>query len=217
MLAVAHWVAAWPGATQAVGAWPLAALALVVAGGIWIALWQSPWRWLGAPAIAVGLALSFTVQPPDVIIAGDGDNVAVRDAAGDLHLLSSRRGRFDAEMWLRRDGDPREIADVNDTPGGFSCDSAGCLAHLRDRPDKVLLVAHSPAAIAEDCAGATIVVAEVRGWTLPCAGPQLVVTPRLLADEGAIEAHLAADRIEWTTVARERGDRPWTKRAAAGR
>jgi competence protein ComEC len=148
---------------------------------------------------------------PDVLVAGDGDNVAVRGADGQLHLLSARRGRFDAEIWLRRDGDSREVASVaKERETGFVCDGAGCLAAIGGRHDHLLLAVLSAEALAEDCAKARIVVDLARGWRPPCVGPTLVVTQRLLRQEGAIEARLSDGRIVWTSVARERGQRPWT-------
>ena len=208
MLAVAHWVASWPGATQAVAAWPMPRFLLIMAGGLWLAIWLAPWRWLGLIAVLAGAALLPFTAPPDVLIAADGDNVAVRDADGKLHLLSSRRGRFDAEIWLHRDGDSSDIADAaRREEGGFRCDSAGCLASIRGHGK--LLVVHSGEALAERCGDATMVVDLARGWRPPCDGPQLLVTPNLLRREGAIEARLNNDRLVWTSVARERGARPW--------
>lgn len=210
MLGVAHWVASWPGATQAVGTWPIEALVAIAIGGIWIAVWRSAWRWFGCVPVAVGLALPLFVNLPDVIIASDGDNVAVRDASGKLHLLSPRRGRFDAEIWLRRDGDEREVADVaKDDGGGFVCDSAGCVASIRGDLARVIAVARSPEAAAEDCATATVLVDLSRGWRQPCAGPALVVTSKMLRTEGAMAARLIEGGVEWQSVARDRGDRPW--------
>jgi len=211
MLAVAHWVSSWPGAAQSVAAWPVESVALVAAGGLWMAIWQARWRWLGVLPICAGIAVSFFASRPDVVIAGDGDNIAVRDGTGRLHLLNARRGRFDAEIWVRRDGDPRDVAAVaRDTEGGFVCDDAGCLARIRGRADRLVLATRSAESLAEDCRAATIVVDLARGWRPLCEGPALIVTQHLLRREGAIEVWLDADRVEWTSVARERGVRPWT-------
>lgn len=213
MLVIAHWVASWPGSTQAVRAWPVAALAFIAAGGFWIALWLSAWRWLGVVPVIIGLTLPLFVKAPDVIVSADADNVAVRDQNGDLHLLSSRRGRFDAEIWLRRDGDAREIADLPQDDGrAFSCDSAGCIARIRGRADKLIAVTHATEGMVEDCKHATVVIDTARGWRHACDEPQLVVTAKTLRKEGAIAAQLDGDGIAWTSVNRERGNRPWTGR-----
>ncbi len=209
MLAVAHWVASWPGATQTVAAWPISALALIVAGGLWLAIWQASWRWLGALPIALGLALTFNTSLPDVLITGDGDNVAIRGTDGKLHMLSSRRGRFDVEMWLRRDGDDRDVAEaLKDRESGFRCDSVGCVAEVRG---KTVAVAFTQEALQEDCASATIMIDLARGGHIPCAGPPLGVTQAMLSREGAIAATVSDTGVEWTSVARERGVRPWTQ------
>ncbi|MDZ4869244.1 MAG: ComEC/Rec2 family competence protein [Alphaproteobacteria bacterium] len=208
MLWVAHWVASWPGATVAVGAWPIEGLLLIVAGGLWLAIWMAKWRWFGVVAVAVGLAVLPTARVPDVLIAADGDNVAFRDADGALHLLSSRRGRFDAEIWLRRDGDSREVSAVTkDDDGGFMCDAAGCVAQVAGRAP--LLVAFNAEALVEDCSRVAVVIDLARGWRPPCDGPQVLVTRGLLRREGAIEIRLEDGRVVWTSVARERGARPW--------
>lgn len=210
MLEVAHWVSSWPGATQAVGAIPIESLTLMTAGALWVAVWQAAWRWLGVTVIAAGMILASTAELPDVLIAEDGDNVAIRGADGQLHLLSSRRGRFDAEIWLRRDGDSRELPDIETSdPGGFTCDPAGCIANIRGNPAHRIVVAWSPEALAEDCSSATVVVDLTRGWHLPCATAKLRVTRRQLQAQGAIAAHINGNSISWTSAATVRGDRPW--------
>jgi competence protein ComEC len=211
LLWIAHWVASWPGATQAVAAWPTASFFLIVAGGLWVAIWLAPWRWLGLVAVMAGVATLPFASLPDVLIAGDGDNVAVRDGEGRLHLLSPRRGRFDAEIWLRRDGDAREVkAAAEESSGGFACDNVGCAARIGGRADQLLVVAHSPEALVEDCAVASVVVDLARGWRPRCAGPALIVTRAMLRREGAIDVRLDGSNVAWTSVARERGERPWS-------
>lgn len=209
MLRIAHWVAGWPGAAQSVAAWPIASLVLMAMGGLWLAIWTTAWRWLGLVAVGAGLAVIPFAAGPDALIAADGDNVAVRDGEGRLHLLSPRRGRFDAEIWLRRDGDSRTVRDVaRDSDGGFVCDDAGCVTSVAGRVP--LIVVHSGEALAEDCGGAAVVIDFARGWRPPCLGRQLVVTRGLLRREGAIALRLDGDLVTWTSVARERGARPWS-------
>lgn len=210
MLAIAHWVASWPGATQAIGATPIESLALVTAGGLWVAVWQASWRWLGIVLVAAGGLVGAVSNQPDVIIASDGDNLAARGRDGKLHLVSSRRGRFDAEIWLRRDGDARDFADVETAgPDGFVCDTAGCLARVGGNPAQVLAVIWSAEALVEDCAASAIVVDLTRGWSPPCATAKLNVTRRLLQREGAIAATFAGSTLTWTSVTQVRGNRPW--------
>jgi competence protein ComEC len=210
MLAVAHWVSSWPGATQAVGAMRIESLALITAGGLWMAVWQASWRLLGIGLVAAGMATAALTTQPDVLIAADGDNVAIRGSDGQLHLLSSRRGRFDAEIWLRRDGDQREFADIRaDHPMGFVCDATGCRAHVGGDPARSVLALWSIEALAEDCATTPIVIDLTRGWHPPCTAAKLFVNRSRLQREGAIAARFEGNAVTWTSVARERGDRPW--------
>ena len=210
MLSIAHWVARWPGATLSIAAWPLESLVLIVGGGLWVCIWQAAWRWFGVLPIAAGLVVATFSGSPDLLITGDGDNVAIRGGDGLLHFLSPRRGRFDAEMWLRRDGDSRDVADaLKDDGSGFACDDAGCLGRVGGRLDRPILVAWSGEALAEDCANVAVAVDLGPGSRPPCVSAQLSVTRKMLSAEGAISARFVDDKVVWTSVARERGDRPW--------
>ena len=55
VLAVARFIAGLPGASILVPQWPVTALALLAAGGLWLALWRRPWRWIGL--VPAGLAV----------------------------------------------------------------------------------------------------------------------------------------------------------------
>lgn len=211
MLACAHWVASWPGATQAVQAFPVEALLLVVAGGLWMAIWQAQWRWLGLVPLIAGAFATQMTSAPDVFIAGDGGNVAVRDRQGLLRMESSRRGRFDAEMWLRADGDSRDVGvALQDRNEGFTCDHNGCVAEINGRADRSLVVSRTGESVVEDCASATVLVDLGRGWRPACDAASLTVTRSFLEAEGAVAVRLTEMGIDWTTVARERGQRFWS-------
>ncbi|MCK5711723.1 MAG: ComEC/Rec2 family competence protein, partial [Hyphomicrobiaceae bacterium] len=106
------WVAArvgsLPGAVGRIPAMPTFAFLLMVAGGLWLVLWQTRWRLLGAALIAAGIALAPTLQRPDVLIARDGGLVAVRSDDQQLSAVGSRRPSFELIRWLEHDGDTRE-------------------------------------------------------------------------------------------------------------
>ncbi len=90
MLAVAGWVAAWPGAVGLIPAMPTLGLVSIALGGAWLCLWRRPWRLLGLGAILAGVLTAPLNPPPDVLASGDGKLVAVRGAEGEL-LVRVRR------------------------------------------------------------------------------------------------------------------------------
>ena len=210
MLDIAHWVASWPGASLRVTTMPDIALVLMAAGGLWLALWQSPWRLAGVAVIAVGFAASFFGSAPDLIVAADGRNFAVRGGDGQLHLLSSRRGVFGSQQWLKRDADVRAVDAAKGGDDIFACDASGCVAKIDGRDDRRVLYARVPDALHEGCEDAAIIIDQTRGWRPPCGEPLLVISTKLLHHEGAVALSLKGEAITWTSVERQRGIRPWT-------
>ncbi len=63
VIAVAETVSSWPGAVSPVEALPMAGLALVAAGGLWLCIWRRPWRLAGLVAIAAGTFWLAVVAP----------------------------------------------------------------------------------------------------------------------------------------------------------
>lgn len=215
MVWTAHRVAELPGAVVHIPAMPVLAFLLMVAGGLWLMLWQTRWRLLGLAVIVGGLALAPTLPAPDLIVGRDAEILAVRGSDGELSAVGATRSSFELERWLEHDGAQRSAEEAAKS-AGFICDGIGCTATV-----KGLLVAMSrhPAAFAEDCRRATIVVAPIvspRG----CTGPRTVVD-FFAARRGGPHAIYIGDggaiRIE--TVAAARGARPWsmppTSRASA--
>jgi competence protein ComEC len=139
IIATARTVAGLPGASQTLPAMPVAGLALITFGGLWLCLWSRSWRLLGLPAILLGLATVAFAPRPDILVTGDGKLMAVRDAGGRLMLSSQRAGRIARETWLRRDGvDSDSVAPswprTGLTPdGGLSCDALGCLYRTKGK------------------------------------------------------------------------------------
>jgi competence protein ComEC len=202
---VARWTASFPGATSVLPAWPLAALLLVAFGGLWIALWQARWRWLGVAPIAAGIAVALAATPPDLLIGRDGTTVAVRTRAGRLAFVVPAKDEFAAQSWLKRDGDARLPAEAIATGrDGIACDAWGCTTRMRS--GVLIAVSLRGEALAEDCARADIVVSAARGR---CTGPKLVIGRDAVRRNGAY-AVWVDDGLRVTTVQGERGERPWS-------
>ena len=133
MLWTAERVAALPGAVMRIPAMPTAAFLLMIAGGLWLALWQTRWRLAGAALVAAGLALAPTLRLPDLLIGRDGALVAVRTQDGRLEAVGSGRASFELARWLEHDGDDRTAKEAG-KGAGFLCDAIG-LPHARQGAD----------------------------------------------------------------------------------
>src|SRR5262245_18493101 len=121
-----------PGAVGRVPAIPTHAFGLIVAGGLWCALWGMRWRLLGVGPIALGLMLAPTAGRPDVLIGRGAVLVAVRGADGKLSALAGRGSTFALARWLEHDGDGRPPADVGKAEA-FRCDRQGCTTQVKGR------------------------------------------------------------------------------------
>jgi competence protein ComEC len=204
MMAIAHRVADLPGAGTVVPAWPAWCVAAVMGSGLWIALWRQSWRWLGLMPIALGLVFALTASPPDLLVARDGQTVAVRLENGRLGFIGPVTDAFAAENWLRRSGDDRLPQDALGGPG-VRCDGYGCLVQARG--GVLVAVDRRAEALAEDCAHARVVVSlTVRPL---CQGAELVITRRDVAHNGATAVWFG-ETLRVRTVEGERGERPWS-------
>ncbi len=94
LLWLARVVAASPGAVTAWPAMPGGAFALMIAGGLWIALWRTPMRRLGAVPLMTGLAWTLLTPPPDLLVTSDGRHASVRLADGRVAMLRDRTGDY---------------------------------------------------------------------------------------------------------------------------
>ena len=93
LLWLARTVAATPGAVSAVPVMPDGAFALMVIGGLWLALWRTGWRRWGLVPLAVGTIWALTVPLPDLLVTGDGRHAAIRTAT-EISLLRDRTGDY---------------------------------------------------------------------------------------------------------------------------
>jgi len=212
LLWIAHAVGGLPGAVTFVPAMSRTAFALIVAGGLWLALWRTRARLLGLVPVGAGLALTLAAHPADIFITGDGRHLAVRGADGRVALLRERTGdymRATLSELSSREGD--DAIALDDLPGAV-CGPDSCTATLI-RGDRAwhLLATRSAyridrAAMEPVCAAADIVASDRRlpDW---CRPRWLKADPALLAKTGGLAIRLVAPGV--TSVAQLQGAHPW--------
>jgi competence protein ComEC len=208
MLGVGRFVSHLPGAVSIVAAWPMAALVLLSLGGLWIVIWRAWWRWLGTVPALAGLVLVLLAKPADLLVARDGQTIAVRGADGFLRFVRRASDEYSASEWLKRDGDAR-LADkaIGSPSDGIRCDAYGCV--IRAKGGLRIAAVLREDALNEDCSAADIVVSTVptRGV---CSGPSLVIDRFDVARNGAYAVWLGGTIVH-ETVQQERGLRPWSR------
>lgn len=208
MVWIGEWIAAWPGAVSVLPAISGSGLVLIVLGGLWICLWQTPWRALGLVIAAGGLALAPNLTRPDVLIDRDGRIAAFRGDDGNLSLPPATLASYSADNWLLADGDGRDTAAAaaaSDT--AFRCDILGCIGRVKG---KLVALVRDPAALEEDCRNADIIVAPFSVGRR-CRAARVVIDRKALKTEGASALYIDGQSIRTETVAEARGDRPWVR------
>lgn len=160
VLAVAEWVQGLPGSVHRLPAITTTGLLLVTVGGLWLCLWTRRWRLGGVVPILAGFAVGYLALRPDILISSDGRLMALHPGDGRLWLSTERRARFVAKVWRERLGLRSTVvwpaAGKSALAGRLACGGQGCL--LTERGATVAFP-EQPAALAEDCWRASLIVA----------------------------------------------------------
>ncbi|MEQ8967204.1 MAG: ComEC/Rec2 family competence protein [Azospirillaceae bacterium] len=214
VLGIAHAVAGWPGAVLAVPAMPGWGLVAGVAGGLWLCLWQRPWRLIGMAGIAVALAGPALAPRPVVLIDAEARLVATRGAGGDLVFSDDRRAAFERGIWLERNGQttPRFRPASGAAHGdGLACDGLACFYRPDgDEPGPLIALVEDPRAFAEDCLFADAVVATVPVPAFCRRRVPLVVDRFDVWRDGAHAVYAEDGALTVRSVGGRGGDRPWS-------
>lgn len=204
---VALWVASWPSSAVTLPILPLWAMVTFSLGGSWLCLWRGRWRWWGVLPMAAALASMAFARPPDLLVDGRGDGMAVRSGDGTL-LLNGKGGRILKETWSRRAGpsaSERWPKKSSSRDGRLRCDDSGCLWRVDGRVVALVKDEDNPE---KACAGADIVVSSVplRGT---CRGARVLIDRFDLWRRGPHALWLEPAGVPVETVAGWQGDRPW--------
>ena len=211
VIAAAQWVASLPGADLRMPAFGTGALVVGSAGLVLVCILRTPLRWAGALVAILGCALALRAPQPDVLVAGDGQVLAVRAADGFLAVHRERGNTFAVREWLAADADGRDPADPA-AVGGFRCDDSACIAPLPD--GRLVSFVRSAEAFAEDCRRAALVVSARQA---PPACEAVVIDRAVLRAYGAIS--LRADGAGFSIAATRPPniERPWAPVRASAR
>jgi competence protein ComEC len=208
MIVVSLWVAALPGAIGRIAAFGTGPLLAATLGIIVLGLLRTPLRWLGVGVLAASIVWALLVPQPDLLIAGDGRNVAVRGKDGRLHLMRSAKDSFMLKEWLAADADSRPVTDPT-LAEGVSCDGAGCVTQLRD--GRFVALTLQPHGLADDCAVAAVIVT-ARQAPADCAA--LVIDQQNLLRRGATALRRTSGGFVADTITPKGIDRPWSPAVA---
>jgi competence protein ComEC len=217
ILWVAREVAAWPGAAASLAPLPAWGLAVASFGLLWLCLWRTGWRWLGAPVLAMGLLAWGLARPPDALASADGRLFALA-VRGEL-FVERRPGasRFTRDSWLRSLGDEQgePLPTAGEAAGGrIRCAPAACTLHDAAGVARVMLL--RPAPPARGARNPPLAVPPGACGTIP-----VILAPEPL--RGGCEGSVVVDRFSvWRDGAHAvwigeavlsdrafRGDRPW--------
>ncbi|MDO9368604.1 MAG: ComEC/Rec2 family competence protein [Sphingopyxis sp.] len=94
LIMLAHVVADAPGAVAMLPTFPRWGFALAVLGGLWMLLWKTGWRHIGAAPLLIGMGALFLQPRPDVLVTGDGRHIAAALPDGSYALLRERAGDY---------------------------------------------------------------------------------------------------------------------------
>jgi competence protein ComEC len=203
MILVALWVTSLPGAVGRIQAFGTGPLLLCTAGILLLCLLRSPLRWSGAALAVVASLWAVTTPRPDVLVGSDGQVAALRGSSGQLSVLHSGRDTFAIKEWLAADGDARTVKDagLND---GVLCDAAGCIGRLAD--GRLVSMALSAEAFAEDCARAAVVISP-REAPGSCAA--ILIDRKAWRANGAMALHWTGKGFELSAARPGGYERPW--------
>jgi competence protein ComEC len=207
MVVVAQWVGRLPGAVGRIAAFGIGPLIAASLGIIVMGLLRTPLRWSGAALLSAAVLWALMTPQPDVLISGDGRNVAVRGRDGRLHVMRSGKDAFLLKEWLAADADARPPTDSS-LADGVSCDELGCVVPMAD--GRFVALTLRSEALADDCARAALIVT-ARQAPSSCAA-SVIGRDRLQHQGGLMLRQAAGFSIEPT---RPRGtNRPWWPAAA---
>jgi len=185
---------------------------------LWIALWRTRWRRLGAMPLAVGALWALLTPTPDLLVTGDGKHAAVRTPGGNLAVLRDRTGDYTANTFAENGGIVGVPLLLSEQPDA-RCSRDLCLVQRTTggRHWRILATRSGyfvpTEQLAPLCKSVDIVISDRR---LPraCVPRWLKLDQSTLANTGGVAVTLATANI--TTVVQPGGRHPWQINRSGG-
>ena len=207
VLAIAGWVAGWPGAVATVAGSPPWALAVFGALFVAVMLGRRGVRTAGLVATA-GLAVTAFRGAEPALRVSDRGQVSVW-SSGEVHALSARADGFGRSLFAERMAVP--VPQIADIEAIAACDVQGC--RWTSGGVRVAVVRH-PADVGEACGNADLVVLPERSATVVArrrCGAKLV-DGRSLRATGALDVYVSPELRVVRAKGEERAERRWGRR-----
>ena len=204
---VAERISALPGDVWATPRLPPEGLLLISFGGLWLCLWQGPWRRWGMVAIAAGFASMLLTRPPDIVIADGGRFVAARASDGDYFISADKGEKIVRSFFAAETGAALQAWPAASRAAEGDLDCAGELCVYTERGRRVA-IATGEAALPIRCAGFDAIVSQVPAG-FHCRSMMPVVDRIDSWRRGAVALWLDRDGISVESANESRGDRPW--------
>jgi competence protein ComEC len=214
LIALAHRVADTPGAVATLPSFPRWGFALTVGGGLWILIWRTRWRWAGAVPLTIGIA-ALLVQPrPDLLVTGDGRNIAAAVPGGGYALLRDRAGDFVRDTVSEAAGIDAPLGALVDRDH-VECNADFCRWRQgAEGVQRIVLASRGRdriegAEMAAACAAADVVISD-RWLPRECVGRWLTIDRDSLAQSGGLAIYLG-ERPRVAAALRAGDEHPWRR------
>ena len=211
LLALAHFTASQPGAVKLMPQMGWGTFALFVAGLLWLGLWRGRARLIGLVPIALATVLMLLTPAPDLLVSGDGHNVAIAGEGDRLLVLRDTRSDFTRENLQELAGTRGDLLPIATWPGARCSPDFCSLSLTRGGRTWNVLLARSDVMVpwndlVSACAVSDIVVAD--RWLPDACRPRWLKADRhMLTQTGGLAIDLSHRRI--TTVAESEGEHGW--------
>ncbi len=212
LIALAHAVANAPGAVATLPVFPPWGFGLAIFGGLWLLLWQTRWRRLGAVPLVVGMAALLAQPRPDILVTGDGRHIAAAMPDGSYALLRDRAGDYIRDTLSEAAGIDTPLAALADLDH-VECNRDFCRWSQRQGADRRTILASrgrdkiEGSDMAAACAAADVVISD-RWLPRECVGRWMTIDRDSLTQTGGLALYLGKRPAAVTTL-RVGDTHPW--------